>query len=282
MNSNDPNSTARKLLAQRRPLIIGHRGFCAIAPENTLPSFQLALNAGADLVELDYHQTRDGIPLVIHDETLDRTTNARTRWRQRRIRVADRTAAEIQALDAGSWFEKKFTGTTAPLLIEALDLICGRGGVAVIEHKSGDAETLAKLLRKRNVIDRVVVISFDWQFLRQVHRLESNLLLGALGRPERLTDGRKPSRLSRKLDVRWLAELEKTGAELAVWNRQVPEPAIRLAHERGLKVWVYTVDKSGMAKRLTGTGVDGIITNRPLQIRQALGKQAHHRTGLRS
>ena len=270
MNRHNSNSPALKLFEESRPLIIGHRGYCALAPENTLPSFQLALEAGADLVELDYHHTRDGVPLVIHDDTLDRTTDARKRWKQRRIKVAGQTAAEIQMLDAGSWFHKKFAGTKVPLLVEALDLICGAGSIAVIEHKSGDAETLTRLLRGRKVIDRVAVISFDWAFLREIHQREPGLLLGALGRPERLINGQTPSRRSRKLDARWLGELTKTKARLAVWSRQVSESAIRLAHESGLKVWIYTVDTARTARRLAGIGVDGIITNRPREIRRAL------------
>jgi len=255
-----------------RPLIIGHRGYCAVAPENTLPSFLLALNAGADLVELDYHETKDGVPLVIHDDTLDRTTDARKRWQRRRIRVARRTAAEIQTLDAGSWFDKKFAGARTPLLAEALDLICWCRGLTVIEHKSGDVETLAGLLRERNVVDKVVVISFDWKFLSELHQREPDLLLGALGRPERLTSGRRPARLVTRLDARWLEELVKTKARLAVWNWQVSRPAVRLAHELGLQVWVYTVNDARRATRLADIGVDGIITNRPPLIRQALRK----------
>src|SRR5438270_13634741 len=95
---------AEKLLDQKRPLVIGHRGYCAIAPENTLPSFKLALEAGADLIELDYQHSKDGVPIVIHDRLLDRTTDARKKWRRRRIKVSRTTAAEIQTLDAGTWF----------------------------------------------------------------------------------------------------------------------------------------------------------------------------------
>jgi glycerophosphoryl diester phosphodiesterase len=210
------------------------------------------------------------VPLVIHDDTLDRTTDARKQWKEKRIRIADHTAAKIQALDAGRWFNKKFAGTRTPLLVEALELICGNGSITVIEHKSGEARTLVELLRRRKVINQVVVISFDWAFLRGLHQLEPGLWLGALGRPERLINGRKPARLSRGLDARWLDELLKTGAGLVVWNRQVSKPAILAAHEQGLKVWVYTVDEAQTARRLIKIGVDGIITNRPREIRQAV------------
>src|SRR5690348_18000667 len=120
-------SIAERLVAAKRPLVIGHRGYCALAPENTLPSFHLALEAGADLIELDYHHSKDGVPIVIHDHILDRTTNARKQRKRRRIKVSRTSAAEIQTLDAGAWFDSKFAGTKTPLLTEALDFICGSG-----------------------------------------------------------------------------------------------------------------------------------------------------------
>jgi glycerophosphoryl diester phosphodiesterase len=305
VNTGKANWPALDLLASDRPLVIGHRGYCAHAPENTLPSFQLALAAGADLVELDYHHSRDGTPVVVHDDTLDRTTDARKAWRQKRVKVGDRTAAEIQSLDAGSWFEAEFAGARVPLLTEALDLICGSGGVALIEHKSGDADTLVKILRagcKRrgetpgepsqlsrldaaggsrgrspqpeigtDYLNKVAVISFDWRFLRDFHELESSQVLGALGPPEQLADGRKPSRLSGRLDGQWLDALAETGARLAVWSRQVSVSTVQLAHQRGLKVWVYTVNDTGTARGLLQSGVDGIITNQVRLIRKVAG-----------
>ncbi len=254
-------SIAERLLESERPLLIGHRGYSAIAPENTLPSFQLALDAGAELVELDYHQSQDGVPMVIHDPILDRTTNARRKWKHRRIKVAQKTASEIQTLDAGSWFDAKFSGTKVPTLIEALDLICGHGAVAVIEHKSGDAKTLADLLRERKLINQVVVISFDWKFLRELHALAPEQVLGALGPPARLSNGRRPLHPRRQLSSR-LKDLAKTGARIAVWNRKVSKRSIRAAHRHGVKVWIYTVDEPRVARQLLKRGVDGIITNR--------------------
>jgi glycerophosphoryl diester phosphodiesterase len=258
---------ALKLLSGNTPLVIGHRGYCALAPENTLPSFKLALEAGADLIELDYHHSNDGVPLVFHDETLDRTTDSRKRWKRSHVKVSDKTAAEIQTLDAGSWFDTKFAGTKVPLLTEALKFIYDRGGVTLIEHKSGDAQTLAQLLREQEMINRVVVISFDWKFLRQLQELEPHQVLGALGPPTHRPDGTRPAGIFRRLTVRLLEELAKTGAKLAVWNRQISKLAVRLAHQRGLKVWVYTVDDRRLAARLLDLGVDGLISNNPGLIR---------------
>ena len=149
VNADETNLPALNLMALKRPLVIGHRGFCKIAPENTLPSFQFAVTAGADIVELDYHHSKDGMPVVIHDPTLDRTTDATQRWGGKNIQVVAKTLTEIKTLDAGSWFDAKYKGTQIPTLVEALDTIQGNGGVTVIEHKAGDAATCVKILREK-------------------------------------------------------------------------------------------------------------------------------------
>ncbi|MGC8989034.1 MAG: glycerophosphodiester phosphodiesterase, partial [Verrucomicrobiia bacterium] len=158
---------ALQLVHSVRPLVIAHRGYCEFAPENTLPSFDLAIRAGADLVELDYHHSKDGQPIVIHDGTLDRTTDATNRLGRVKVAVGALTVDELKQFDAGTWFDPKYAGTRLPLLIEALEFIQGRGGVTLIERKGGDPATLVALLRKHNWVNRVVVQSFDWRYLRE-------------------------------------------------------------------------------------------------------------------
>jgi glycerophosphoryl diester phosphodiesterase len=269
--------SAPELIASSRRLVIGHRGYSDVAPENTLASFRQALVARADLVELDYRQSQDGTPVVIHDATLDRTTDARARWRRSRIRVADCSAAEMRTLDAGGWFDSRFRGARVPLLAEALDLIVGAGGMALVEHKSGDAARCAELLRRRNLINKVVVISFDWAYLRHFQNIEPAQVLGALGPTRLWPDGRRRWRITRKLSGRWLDELRPTGARVVVWNRGVTAESIALAHQRGLKVWVYTVDELKLARRLLDLGVDGIITNRIVPMRGVLNRHTPSR-----
>src|SRR5581483_4766784 len=133
-----------------RPLVIGHRGYSSFAPENTLAAFRLALQAGVDLVELDYRQTADGQLIVLHDADLDRTTDARLRWGGKNIAAETKTTAEIRSLDAGSWFDAKYAGARVPLLTEALDLIHPRA-VVLLERKSGDVESTAQLLESRRL-----------------------------------------------------------------------------------------------------------------------------------
>ncbi len=260
MKASETNLPALKLIAGKRPLVIGHRGYCQFAPENTLPSFKLAMAAGADLVELDYYHSKDGKLVVIHDGTLDRTTDATNRWGQTKVKIETRTAAEIQSLDGGSWFDAKYAGTKIPLLSEALDTI-QQGSVTLIERKAGDPAACIKLLNAKDLINKVVVQSFDWEYLRSFHEQNPEQVLGALGPPSLLPGGKKPSGIPRELNAAWLDELEKSGAKVAVWNDKVSKESVQLAHQRGLKVWVYTINDPDLANRLLDMGVDGIITN---------------------
>ena len=266
--------SALRLFKTHHPLIIGHRGFAQLAPENTLPSFKLALDADVDLVELDSRQTRDGQLFVFHDRHLDRTTNAARHWAKRKIRADSKSFTELQSLDAGSWFDAKFTGAKIPSLSEALDVIHGAGCVTLIERKTGDAAAYASLLREKSLLNHVVLIAFDWQFLRAFHELEPEQVLGALGPPIVLTDGRKPRFKRRRLSARWLDLLAPTAARVVVWNQHVSAESVSLAHKRGLRVWIYTVDDPALATKLIGMGVDGIITNNPILIRSASATQS--------
>lgn len=266
MNITETLLPAFHVLGSDRPLVIAHRGFCHLAPENTLPCFKLALQAGADLVELDYRHSKDGVPVVVHDPELTRTTNARRKFKRRHVKVASRTAAEIQALDAGRWFNPRYAGTGIPLLSEALDVI-QFGSIALIEHKAGDPETLLQLLRAKGLINKVIVQSFDWAFLRRLHELEPAQVLGALGPAKRLPNGKRPLGIVRKLNRAWLEQAGKTGARVVVWSQKVSKGIVRQARARGFKVWVYTVNYEKLALRLLRAGVSGIITNNPPLIR---------------
>jgi glycerophosphoryl diester phosphodiesterase len=260
MNASEASLPALRLVASQRPLVIAHRGYCQLAPENTLPSFKLAMAAGADLVELDYYHARDGQLIVIHDKELDRTTDATNRWGGSHIKVESRTAAEIQSLDAGKWFDPKYAGTKVPLLTEALDTI-QEGSVTLIERKGGDPAACISLLRGKDLINKLIVQSFDWEYLRAFHEQEPAQVLGALGPPSLLADGKKPVGIPKELNAKWLDELKQTGARVVVWSDKVSREAVQLAHQRGLKVWVYTINDPALANKLLDMGVDGLITN---------------------
>ena len=255
----DDGSPAEQLLNAPRTLVIGHRGYCQIAPENTLPSFKLAKTAGADLVELDYYHTKDGELIVIHDATLDRTTDAVAKWGGSKIGVETKTLAELKTLDAGSWFDPEFAGTRLPTLKEALDLIQD-GNVTLIERKGGDAAACVKLLNERKLINRVIVHAFDWKYLADFHQLEPRQVLSALG-PVGTRDGKKLTEQEKILNESWVDEALKAGVRAMGWNHQVTKEAVAYAHQKKLKVWIYTINDPAEANRLLDLGVDGIITN---------------------
>lgn len=258
------DSPAHELIATSRPLVIAHRGWSGIAPENTLPAFQLAIEAESDLVELDYHHSSDGVPVVIHDPTLARTTDASGRWPGETLTLASRSRSDLEPLDAGTWFHPRFAGTRLPTLEEALEFI-QRSSITLIERKAGDAATLARILRDRKLENRVIVQSFDWDFLRALRTELPDQILGALG-----PRGRTATPADRMLGPAQLDEIVAVGARVAVWNQDINRASVTAAHARGLKVWVYTIDDPGAMRRLLELGVDGIISNQPARVWRTL------------
>ena len=256
-----PDTPAGRLCASDRVLIIGHRGNAAHAPENTLVSFQQAVKAGADLVELDYFVTSDGEQVCFHDKDLDRTTDALSVLKKKGLAIADVTFADLRKLDAGAWNNPKYRGAKVPTLAEAIDLI-NKGSVTLIEHKVGSAELCVKLLREKKVAGNVVVQSFDWDYIADMHRLAPEIAVVALGGRE-FTRGK-------------LEQIEKTGAMGIGWDQRfIEKEHIAAAHERGYKIWVYTVNPPARAKHLIEAGIDGLITDDPatlVDLRRKLGK----------
>lgn len=241
-----------EFVRQPKTLLLAHRGNSAAAPENTLPAFASAIELGVDLVELDYLHSADGVPVVFHDETLDRCTDAAARWGEKDVPLASKTLAELRQLDAGSWFSHQFAGTHLPTLQEALLLIC-RGSRCMIERKDGDAATCVELLRRLDVMDRVVVTAFDWPFLAECRALAPELVLGALG-----DEPMRPELLDRAI---------ASGASIVGWGDVWMAPEhVELAHARGLRCWVWTVDDPARARQLVSFGVDGLITNAPARL----------------
>jgi glycerophosphoryl diester phosphodiesterase len=128
-------------------------------------------------------------------------------------------------------------------------------------------------------VNRVVVQSFDWDYLQDFHKLEPEQVLGALGPPHTLANGKKPAG-SKELSATWIDELQKCGAKVAVWNQEVSKEAVQLAHARGLKVWVYTINDAALANQLLDMGVDGIITNNTSLIWRTIALRGNLSSGL--
>lgn len=240
-------------LAAAGPITVAHRGASGKAPENTVPAFEAAVRAGSHMVELDFRQTADGYLVCFHDSTLDRTTDSVARLKKEKVKLEACSMAQLRDLDAGTWKDERYRRTRIPTLDAALRAI-QLGSVTMIEHKSGDAERLVKLLRKRKLVDDVLVQSFDWEWLAEVHALEPKLMLAALGGTKKV-----PSPTDAVL-----AEIEKTGARMVHWNhKRLTAEDVQRLHAKGYLVCVYTVNAQQDIDRVTQWGVDAITTDFP-------------------
>jgi glycerophosphoryl diester phosphodiesterase len=255
-------SASGALVDADRVLVIAHRGDSADYPENTLPAFESAVKCGADLVELDYHHTADGVPVVLHDATLDRTTNARDRFGIKGILVSHRRLSDLAGLDAGLWKGEQFSGAHLPTLAEAIDTI-QTGSMTLIERKAGDAKTCVDYLKAKNLLDKVVVQAFDWNYVADCHELAPELTLAALGGKE-IT--------GKRLDA-----VVATGARIAAWHQDsLSRESIGRIHNRGLRAWAFTVDDPRRIQELLDAGIDGIISNKPGLVREIIAERADH------
>lgn len=253
---------SRKLhaLAADTTITVAHRGDSGNFPENCLPAFESAVSKAAEMVELDFHQTADQQLVCIHDATLDRTTDSRQRLGQTNLKVAKLSISKLQELDAGTWKHQKFAGTRIPTLEAALATIQA-GSVTMIEHKAGDAQTLVTLLRKLNLIHDVLVQSFHWSFLEQVHALEPQITLAALGGSKKY-----PTPTGEALD-----RIERTHSSMVHWSfKRLTKEHVTELHKRGYLVCVYTLDRVEDFEKAISMGVDAITTNRPSRLRRHL------------
>ena len=176
---------------------VAHRGYSAVAPENTLPALAAAVRGGASYVEFDVRTTADGVPVVFHDRTVDRTTDGSGH-------VWELTVGEVRALDAGSWFSPAYRGVRVPLLTEALDLVPTPGPQLLLEIKppadADDIKRIMDMVADRGLLDRTVVQSFDPQVVRLVREVVPEVRRGLL----RLRFEADTVPLAKELDVAYL------------------------------------------------------------------------------
>jgi glycerophosphoryl diester phosphodiesterase len=227
-----------------RPAVIAHRGASGTAPENTLVAFRRAAACGADMVELDVQLTRDGEVVVVHDFTLDRTTDGTGA-------IGAWTLAEIRRLDAGTWFAPAFRGEPIPTLGEVLAAIGLPVNVELkpVGDQGLEARTLAAV-RGAGALGRVVFSSFDPGSLERLRALTPEADIGILcdGPP-----GPAAMRLAGRVSARAL-HVRKDGA--------TPE-AFALARAAGLQIRVWTVNEPGEFTSLAAAGAHGVFTDYP-------------------
>jgi glycerophosphoryl diester phosphodiesterase len=234
-------------------VMISHRGMAGSAPENTLAAIDEAIRRGAQFVEIDVRRSADGVIVLMHDQMVDRTTNGHGR-------VGELAWDEISTLDAGSHFSPAFAGEPVPTLDDVLTLLQRSSITLVLEVKQPDrypgiALQVAEKLQKFDLNTRVVVVSFDHDWLDDLRNLMPDVPVGYLqvgGRIRRQMPG------DSLLDLHWISVL-------------VDPTLIWRTHRRGHRIWVWTVNDVRLARLLTWLGVDGITTNHPDKVQGSQG-----------
>jgi glycerophosphoryl diester phosphodiesterase len=215
-------------------LRIGHRGARALEPENTLRSFRKAVELEVDAVELDVRKTKDGKIVVIHDNTVDRTTDGSGL-------VSELSFKEIEGF-------KTEGGETIPTLGEALDFLKGKVKVLIELKEAGYEEQILKLVEERGMIEDVSVISFNEDALRRVKELDKKVATGLI-----YVRHRKPREAALELRAEYLLPL----------YRFTHSADVKKAHEAGLKVIVWTINTPQEVTIYKQKNVDGIATDNP-------------------
>mmetsp|Transcript_16125 Transcript_16125/g.24324 ORF Transcript_16125/g.24324 Transcript_16125/m.24324 type:complete len:304 (+) Transcript_16125:225-1136(+) len=231
--------------------VIAHRGASAAAPENTLEAVELGVRMDSDMIECDVHLSKDDEVIVIHDKTVDRTTDGKGY-------VIDFTLSELKELNAKYKGQGGFDNCRIPTLEEWILKVLKGKKIPLIEIKKGKhgiykglAEKIYAILRKLKCTTKVIVQSFDFEYLKILHKLDSKLVLHALSDVPQIHH-----------DL--LKTVKEFGAKsVNVHHLGASKSFCDSMHKNGLKVMVYTVDSPGLMLKLLKNGVDGIITNKP-------------------
>ncbi|MFI1399789.1 glycerophosphodiester phosphodiesterase [Streptomyces sp. NPDC020681] len=257
---------------QGTPLVIAHRGASAYAPENTLAAVDLAADMGFAWVENDVQRTKDGELVVIHDDSLTRTTDVEQRFPGRAPwKVKDFTAAEIATLDAGSWFGAKWAGARVPTLEEYLNRVDENGQKLLLEIKKpelypGIEKDTLRVLGEEGWLDaghvscRLVIQSFGAASVKAVHQQRPDITTGFLGSPA-VADLPSYAAYTDQINPTYGT---LTAGYVAAVHR------LKGVHGKPLQVSTWTVNTAADAARVAGYGVDGIITNNPDVVRDAV------------
>jgi len=249
MGCTDPAGT----LCQYRSnvAIVAHRGYSSQAPENTIASCNAAREF-ADWVEFDVRVTLDDQLILMHDGTVDRTTNGTGD-------VGAMTLAELRQLDAGAWFSPDFAGELVPLMSEAV-LATLPDMKPFIERKTGAAALYVELIRALRIEHEAVVIAFDWNFLAELEALAPAIRTGALG--------------SEMLTLPDVEAIASRGIDFIDWaHGTVTAETIDLVHAYGMELHVWTVNDASRMQTLIDSGIDGITTDNPELARELVRAQ---------
>jgi glycerophosphoryl diester phosphodiesterase len=252
----ETDKSMRKSEDVNHPIIIAHRGGAKLAPENTLSSFKNAIAIGVDMIEIDVHLSKDSEIIVIHDNTLDRTTNGTGE-------IKDLTLDEIKKYDAGSWFSENFENERVPTLAETLQTINGQCKL-LIEIKDGDErypgleKKIVETVKEHNAEPWVVVQSFNKNSILRIKEMYPDLITYYL-----LGKGFNDFYAEVSDQISKGKRFEKKFDGVAPNYKVLDKNKVDLLHKVGFGIFTYTVNKKEDMQKVIEFGVDGIITDSP-------------------
>lgn len=253
-------------LAQRGPIVVAHRGDSRNHPENTLAAFHAAMLAGVRMQEFDVRQTRDGVLVCLHDDSLDRTTDAPDHLGPG-VLVAQVDLATVQQLDAGQWCGAEHSGARVPTLRQALAAMLP-ACVPMVERKAGTPNACVAELAAAGAAEDAILQAFDWTFLAAVHRQAPHVALAALG----------PTTAFPGLSDAAIAAAAACGVGMLHWQASaLCRDDVQRVHRAGLLLCTYTTDDPIGWAGHAALGIDAFCTNDPVGALAAFG--AHRNAG---
>ncbi|MEW6063296.1 MAG: glycerophosphodiester phosphodiesterase family protein [Nanoarchaeota archaeon] len=226
-----------------KPLIIAHRGGSAYEPENTLKAFRKAIKLKVDFIEFDVRLTKDKKLIVFHDRRVDRLTAGKGY-------VKDLCFRDIRRLGVG--------GEKIPTPEEAVKLIKNKVGIIIELKDRGCEKKIVNLIRKNN-LKNVIVVSFDKKIIKTIKKIDKALRTGLIFSMYPFNHHRV-----RRLVYDPIKSTSKIGAdEIFYYYRYTTKKLVKMAHDNGFKINVWTIDNTRMMKKFIEMGVDGVATNRP-------------------
>jgi glycerophosphoryl diester phosphodiesterase len=240
----------------RRPLVTSHAACKGHAPENTLPGIEAALRLGADAIEIDVHCTADGVPVLLHDDTVDRTTDAHGD-------IREMTLEEARRLDAGAkQFVPQYHGTRIPTLAEVIDLTKGRALLQIEIKQSDIEEPIAAAVRDADAIADCETHSFGWRIVKQMRAVEPRMASALLTDTRRVVDWDEFFGFALSLNAQGVS---------VHYTASTPE-RVRRGQLRGLTFMVWTVDDEPDIDAMARAGVDSICSNFPDIVRAVVDR----------
>ncbi len=235
-------------------IITAHRGASNLAPENTMASIVKAMELGAQYSELDVQETADGKIILLHDDTLERTTDQEGN-------IWDKTFSELKEVDAGTWFSEEFKGEPIPTLKAIMDTVRGKMKLnielKISGHEKQLTERVVAMVEEENFIQHCILTSFDFGAVKKVKQLNEKIRVGYIF-----------SEMPEDEDV-FTANVDLLSAN----KKLVDKEFVQKAHANNKEVHVWTVNEPEDMRRLIALGVDNIITNYPNVLKEVLAEK---------